>query len=94
MKRKTLKATVAAATVAVVAVLLSNSDELGEWLKRVAPHVMPHAEAGAEMLKKTIEGAKSCYHDGVNVCLDAEGHATALCESSLFFNIGGRSLQC
>lgn len=46
----------------------------------VAPNVMPHAEAGAEMLHKTIEGAKSCYQEGVNVCLDAEGHATALCE--------------
>lgn len=76
--RRTLKATVAAVLAAVAAALLSNSDEVGEWLMVVAPNVMPHAEAGAEMLHKTIEGAKSCYQEGVNVCLDAEGHATAL----------------
>lgn len=86
--KRTLKTTVATVLAAVAAALLSNSDEVGEWLKAVAPNVMPHAEAGAEMLHKTIEGAKSCYQEGVNVCLDAEGHATALCELNRVLFVG------
>lgn len=88
--KRMLKTTVATGLAAVAAALLSHSDEIGDWLMAVAPKVMPHAGAGAEMVHKAIEGAKSCYKEGANICLDAEGRATALCESLLLqYHVSG-----
>lgn len=80
--KRALKATVGAGCAASAAVLLSNSDDLGEWLQSVAPRVMPNAEAGADIVMRAIEASKVCFEEGVNICLDAEGQFTFLCESS------------
>eukprot|EP00903_Cladosiphon_okamuranus_P014730 g13650.t1 len=88
-KRKTLKralkGTVGAGLTAASAALLARSNEIGEWLYSVAPHVLPHtgagadiAGAGADMVLRAIAEAKSCIEEGANVCLDAEGKVTAL----------------
>lgn len=79
-QRRALKTTVGGGLAVVAAVLLSHSDEVGEWLRAVAPHVLPHAGAGAEIVQRAIVGAQTCIHEGANVCLDAEGQITALCE--------------
>lgn len=74
--------TVGVGLAAGAAALLSNSDEVGEWLRSVSPHVMPSAEAGAEIVNRAIEASIMCYEKGVNVCLDAEGRVTQICELS------------
>lgn len=79
--KRTLKVTVVAGLGATAAGLLARSEEIGEWLQSVAPNVMPHAEAGAEIVQRAIAEAKTCIQEGANVCLDAEGRVTALCES-------------
>lgn len=92
-KRKTfkraLKGTVGVGLAAASAALIARSDDIGEWLQSVAPHVLPHtvvvpggADTAvlADFVLRAIAEAKSCVQEGVNVCLDAEGRVTALCE--------------
>lgn len=83
--KRALKGATGAVLGAAAAALLVRSEEVGEWLQSVAPHVMPHAGAGAEIVQRAIAEAKTCFQEGVNVCLDAEGRVTALCE--LLFSI-------
>lgn len=82
--KRALVGTVGAGLAAGAAVLLTNSDEFGEWLHVMAPHVMPAAGAGAEIVHRAIEASKVCFEEGVNICLDAEGHITLFCESLNF----------
>ncbi|CBN77465.1 conserved unknown protein [Ectocarpus siliculosus] len=90
-KRKTfkraLKGTVGVGLAAASAALIARSDDIGEWLQSVAPHVLPHtvvvpggADTAvlADFVLRAIAEAKSCVQEGVNVCLDAEGRVTAL----------------
>ncbi|CAN0332662.1 unnamed protein product [Pylaiella littoralis] len=81
-KRKTLKralqGTVGVALAAASAVLIARSDVIGDWLESVAPNVLPHTGAGADIVLRAIAEAKSCIQEGANVCLDAEGRVTAL----------------
>jgi len=99
-KRKTfkraLKGTVGAGLVACSAVLIARSDEIGEWLQSVAPNVLPHTGAGADIVLRAIAEAKICLQETTNVCLDAEGRVTALCEWTPLFSRdrGGRKPQC
>lgn len=79
--KRTLKATVGVGLAVSAAVLLVRANEIGDWLNTAAINVMPHANAGAEIVQRAIEASKTCYQEGVNVCLDAEGRVTALCES-------------
>lgn len=83
-KRKTfkrgLKGTVGAVLVASSAVLIARSDEIGEWLQSAATNVQPHTAAGADIVLRAIAEAKICLEKGANVCLDAEGRVTAVCE--------------
>lgn len=78
--KRTLKRTVGVGLPAASAVLLANSDDIGDWLQSVAPHVLPHTGAGADIVLKAIAEANICMQEGVNVCLDAEGKVTALCK--------------
>lgn len=86
-KRKTLKralkGTVGVGLTAASAVLLAHSHDIGDWLQSVAPHVLPHTGAGADIVLRAIAEAKSCVQEGANVCLDAEGKVTALCKPFL-----------
>ena len=79
--KRALKGALGISLVAAAAALLAGADDVGEWLHSVAPNVLPHAEAGAEIVQRAIAEAKKCIHEGANVCLDAEGQVTALCES-------------
>lgn len=79
--KRALKGALGVSLVAAAAALLVGADDVGEWLHSVAPNVMPHAEAGAEIVQRAIAEAKKCIHEGANVCLDAEGQVTALCET-------------
>lgn len=80
-RKRFLYGTVGAGLTAASGVLIARSDDVGEWLQSVAPNVLPHAEAGADIVLRAIAEAKSCIEEGVNVCLDAEGRVTALCEN-------------
>lgn len=77
--------TVGIGLTAASGVLIARSDDVGEWLQSVAPHVLPHAEAGADIVLRAIAEAKSCVEEGANICLDAEGRVTALCEDTNVF---------
>lgn len=81
--KRALKGALGVSLVAAAAALLVGADDVGEWLHSVAPNVLPHAEAGAEIVQRAIAEAKKCIHEGTNVCLDAEGQVTALCEMLL-----------
>lgn len=79
--KRALKGTVGSTLAITAAILLARSEEIGEWLRSVAPNVMPDAAAGAEVVRRAIEQAKTCVEKEFNVCLDAEGRVTALCKS-------------
>eukprot|EP00752_Nemacystus_decipiens_P010843 g9641.t1 len=76
--KRALKGTVGVGLTAASAVLLTHSHDIGEWLQSVAPHVLPHTGAGADIVLRAIAEAKTCVQEGANVCLDAEGRVTAL----------------
>lgn len=78
--KRALKGTVGSTLAITAVILLARSEEIGEWLRSVAPNVMPDAAAGAEVVRRAIEQAKTCVEKEFNVCLDAEGRVTALCE--------------
>lgn len=78
--KRALKGTVGVGLTAASAALIARSDDIGEWLQSVAPHVLPHTGAGADIVLRAIADAKSCFQEGANVCLDAEGRVTALCK--------------
>lgn len=79
--KRALKGTVGVGLAAASAVLIARCDDIGEWLESVAPNVLPHTGAGADIVLRAIAEAKSCIQEGANVCLDAEGRVTALCEA-------------
>ncbi|CAM9858492.1 unnamed protein product, partial [Hapterophycus canaliculatus] len=76
--KRFLYGTVGVGLTAASAVLIARSADVGEWLQSVAPDVLPHAEAGADIVLRAIAEAKSCVQEGANICLDAEGRVTAI----------------
>lgn len=87
--KRALTGTIGAGLAVAAALLLIRSEEIGDWLQSVTPHVLPNAAVGAEILQMALAEVKTCFQEGVNVCLDAEGGVTALCESHFFWEALG-----